>query len=403
MPHTRSVAINIFIGTGSRYESENEAGVAHFIEHVCFKGTHRRPSSLEICSVIEGYGGMINAGTDKEITVYWAKVAQNHFRSALDVLADIILNATFDPAEIEKERLVIAEEIHSSLDSPAQRACLLIDELLWPNHPLGRDIAGTNESLAVIDRPLMMSYLAREYQPGNTVVAIAGGIDEDRVLQMVEKTLGHWQPGPPRPGYLPYVPSPGRTVRIERKDTEQTQLCLAVPGLAVTDSDRFTLGILNVILGEGMSSRLFSTIRDSLGLAYHIQSFAEHFKDTGAWTIVAGVDNNNLKVAITAILEQLARLKESIPEEELTKAKELYKGRTLLRMEDSRNVAGWMGAQEILHDYAYTVDEVLTRVDAITTDDLKRIARKLIVPEQLRLAVVGPVDPDTHLEDLLKL
>lgn len=403
MPHTRSVAINFFIGTGSRYESEPEAGVSHFIEHVCFKGTKRRPSSLDICSVIEGYGGMINAGTDKELTVYWAKVAQAHFRSALDVLSDILLHATFDPIEIEKERQVIAEEIHMTLDSPAQRVGLLIDDLLWPNHPLGRDIAGTQESLAAIDRPLMMNYLEREYRPGNVVLSIAGGIDEDKVIQLVDRTLGKWKPGPARPGFLPYQPSPGRAIHIERKDTEQTQLCLSVPGLAITDEDRFVLGILNIILGEGMSSRLFSTIRDNLGLAYSIQSFAEHFLDTGAWTIAAGVENNKLKVAVNAILEQFALLKDGIPEEELTRAKELYKGRTLLRMEDSRNVAGWMGAQEILHDYAYTVDEVLGRVDSITTDDLQRIAKRLLVSEQLRCAVVGPIDPDTPLDDILKL
>jgi predicted Zn-dependent peptidase len=403
MPHTRSVAINFFIGAGSRYETEKQAGISHFIEHVCFKGTEKRPTSTEIATVIEGVGGMLNAGTDKELTIYWCKVAQPHFASALDVMADILLNSKFDPAEIEKERQVIIEEINMSLDYPAQRVSMLIDEIMWPGHPLGRDIAGSRESVTAISREMMLDYLARQYQPAKTVLAIAGAINHRETVEAVNKATAGWAKQLPTARYKPYKSKAGRRVLIERRDTEQTQLCLALPGLSITHPERFKLDVLNIILGEGMSSRLFIEIRDKLGLAYSIQSYAEHFLDTGAMAISAGVDNKNLAVAVKAILEELARLKESIPEAELTKAKELFKGRILLRMEDSRSVSGWTGSQEILTGEILTVDEVIAIVDAITAEELKKVAGELLVGERLHMAAVGPIDPDGNWEDLLTL
>ncbi len=403
MPHTRSVSISFFIGTGSRYETGEQAGISHFIEHVCFKGTKKRPTSAEICTVIEGVGGMLNAGTDKELTIYWCKVAQPHFASALDVLVDILVNSTFDPVEIEKERRVIIEEINMSLDYPSQRVSMLIDELLWPDHVLGRDIAGSRESVAAITRDMMLDYLAKEYQPANAVLAIAGDIEHREVVDAVSQVVAGWAKRQPRLDYTPYREKIGRRVLIEKRDTEQTQLCLAMPGLSITHPERFKLDLLNVILGEGMSSRLFTEIRDKLGLAYSIHSYAEHLLDTGAIGVSAGVDNKNLSVAVRAILEELSRLKELIPETELSKAKELSKGRLWLRMEDSRSVSGWMGGQELLTGKILTLDEVIAIIDAITAEELRKLAGELLVGEGLRLAVVGPISPDEPLEDLLKL
>jgi len=403
MPHTRSVSISFFIGTGSRYETDEQAGISHFIEHVCFKGTKKRPTSAEICTVIEGVGGILNAGTDKELTIYWCKVAQPHFASALDVLADILVNSTFDSREIEKERQVIIEEINMSLDSPAQRASMLIDDLMFPGHALGRDIAGSKESVAAITRDMMLDYLSGQYQPGNIVLAIAGDIDQLEAAGAVSRAVDGWTGRQSHIEYKPYLEKTGRKVLVEKRDTEQTQLCLALPGLSIEHPDRFKLDLLNVILGEGMSSRLFTEIRDKLGLAYSIHSYAEHFLDTGAFMVSAGVDNKNLKVAVKAILEELSRLKELIPEEELAKAKELSKGRLWLRMEDSRSVSGWMGGQELLTGKILTVDEVVAIIDAITAEELRKLAGELLAGKKLRLAVVGPVSPDEPLEDLLKL
>jgi predicted Zn-dependent peptidase len=403
MPNARSVAISFFVGTGSRYETDEQAGISHFIEHVCFKGTEKRPTATDVTTVIEGVGGMLNAGTDKELTIYWCKVAIPHFLSALDVMADILLNSKFDPMEIEKERQVIIEEINMSLDSPAQRVSMLLDNIMWPDHPLGRDIAGSKESVAAISRKMMLEYLGGQYGPENAVLAIAGGLQHNEIIDAVSRVTKDWLKKGKYVNYKPYKTNPGRRVLIEKRDTEQTQLCLALPALSIVHPDRFKLDLLNVILGEGMSSRLFTEIRDKLGLAYSIQSYAEHFLDTGAMTVSAGVDNKNLKVAVRAILNELARLKEPIPEAELNKAKELFKGRILLRMEDSRSVAGWMGSQEILTGDILTVDEVIKIIEAITTGDLHELAGELLVGDKLRLAAVGPVSPDEPLEDLLKL
>jgi predicted Zn-dependent peptidase len=404
MPHTRSVSICFFVGAGSRYETGRQAGISHFTEHLLFKGTEKRPTPAEICAAVEGVGGILNAGTDKELTIYWCKVAQPHFALAFDVLADMLLNSRFDPEDIEKERQVIIEEINMSLDSPSQRVGMLIDELLWPAHPLGRDIAGSKKSVSGITREMLLGYLARRYQPGNTVLAIAGAIRPREVIEMVRRATAGWKDGSPRPGkYAPYLEKPFRRVLIEKRDTEQVQMILALPGIALTHPDRFKIDLLNIVLGEGMSSRLFTEIRDKLGLAYSIQSYAEHFLDTGTLTVSAGVDEKNLRVAVRAILEELAKLKEVIPEAELTKAKELFKGRLLLRLEDSRSVAGWMGGQEVLTGRILTVDEVVAAVEAVTAGEIQKLAGELLAGEKLRLAVVGPVKPDEPLEDLLKL
>ncbi|MFQ6121853.1 MAG: M16 family metallopeptidase [Dehalococcoidales bacterium] len=403
MPHTRSVAIGFFIGAGSRYETEAHAGISHFLEHLCFKGTSKRPTAREISTAIEGVGGILNGGTDKELTVYWCKVAQPYFHLALDVLVDMLLNSKFDPPDIETERQVIIEEINMSNDSPSLRVATLIDELLWPEHPLGRDIAGNKESVSTITRDILLGYLASQYQPSNTVVTIAGDIQHQKAINAVNQTLGNWTNQQPRPGYLAYKERTVRRFRIENRDTEQVHLCLALPGLPLLHPKRFTLDLLNVILGEGMSSRLFTEIRDKLGLAYSINSYVDHFFDTGSIIISAGVEVKNLQIAIKAILEQLSQLKEPIPDSELVKVKEFSKGRLLLRMEDSRNVAGWMGGQEILTGRILSVDEVMSIIDAITAEELQQLARELLVGSQLRLAVVGPVPPDEPLEELLKL
>ena len=403
MAHTLSVSICVFIGVGSRYETEAQAGISHFIEHLLFKGTSKRPAAKEISEAIEGVGGILNGGTDRELTVYWCKVAQPHFLSSLEVLVDMLLNSRFDPQDIERERQVIIEEINMSMDSPQHWVNILIDKLLWPEHPLGRDVAGNKQSVAAITREMMLDYLAGQYQPSNTVVTIAGNIQHQEMVTAVSQALGNWTNQQEFAGYSAYKEQPARRLCIETRDIEQAHLCLALPGLSLLHPKRFTLDLLNVILGEGMSSRLFVEIRDKLGLAYSIHSYAEHFLDSGSVTVYAGVEPKNLTVAIRAILEQLSQLKETVPESELSKAKELTKGRLLLRMEDSRNVAGWMGGQEILTGRILSVEEVVSIIDAITAEELKQLAQELLIGSQLRLAVVGPVTKDEPLEEHLKL
>lgn len=403
MPHTQSVCLAFFIGIGSRYETETEAGTSHFIEHLCFKGTERRPTSKEISEAIEGVGGILNGGTNKELTTFWCKVASPHFSLALDILTDLLRYSKFEPSEVERERQIIIEEINMSLDLPQHRVDMLIDELLWPGQPLGRDIAGNKETVTTLTRQQLLDYFASHYLPNNTVISVAGNIHQERVTDLVHHTLANWSKGelinPLHADNHQSTPH----LRLESKDTEQSHLCLGLRGVSFFHPDRFALDLLNVILGEGMSSRLFINIRDRRGLAYDIHSYVSHFRDTGSIIIYAGVQPKQVKSALMAILEELSQLKDGIPEAELTKAKELSKGRLLLRLEDSRNVAGWSGVQEILLGQVLSVDEVLSKVDSITTEDLKRIARELFITEKLNLAIVGPVSKEEPLAELLKL
>jgi len=374
MPAVRSVTICVLVGTGSRYEVDAMAGASHFIEHLLFRGTPRRPEARDISEAIEGLGGILNGGTDKEATVYWCKVAQIH------------------------------EEINISYDSPSQRVSQLIDGLLWPGHPLGRDIAGDKQSVNAITRDDLIDYMKLQYLPANTVISVAGNIEHKKVISTVNQCLGGWSGGKSTAGFKAYRKQPNPRLHIEKRDIEQVHMCLALPGLSIFHPRRFILDLLNVILGEGMSSRLFCEIRDRLGLAYSISSFVEHLSDTGAIVVYAGVEPKNLKLAIRVVLEQLSLLKEeTVSEQELTKAREMAKGRLLLRMEDSRSVAGWLGGQEVLTGRILDIDQIVAIIDAITADEIKEMAKELLTGNQLRLALVGPVAEDEDLVDLLKL
>ncbi len=327
MPQTRSASIMIFVGVGSRYETDRLGGISHFIEHVFFRGTEKRPTSCDISAAIEGVGGVLNAATDRETTVYWCKVPQPHFELGLDVLCDMLLNARFEKEDIEKERTVIIEEINMSYDAPASRVSLLIDELLWPDHPLGRDIAGTKQSVGGISRANLLSYISQRYLPTRIVVSIAGNVEHDEAVEAVKKQLGRWTGPGQAKAFKPYVPKPGPRIKVEHRDIEQTHLCLALPGLSTFDPRHYTLDTMNVILGEGMSCRLFTHVRDVLGLAYSVHSYVEHLTDTGSLTVYAGVDTSKLDLALEAIVHELTRLRdEYLPETELTKAKEQAKG-----------------------------------------------------------------------------
>lgn len=399
MSHVKSVAIGVFIGAGSRYENAEQAGTSHFIEHMCFKGTRRRPTSREISEAIEGVGGILNGATDKELTIYWCKVAGPHLSLAIDVLADMLSHSKFDSEEMEKERQVIIEEINMCYDSPQHRADLLIDEVMWPNQALGRDVAGTKTTVGNLTRGVMLSYCGAQYLANNTVVSVAGDVTHQEVVGSLEEAFGHWRSDTKQPLYAADLQRQPN-LRVERRDTEQAHLCLAVPGLSFGHPDRFVLDLLNTVLGEGMSSRLFLEIRENKGLAYAINSYANHFQDAGQWTIYAGIDPGHLSACVEAIVAEFDRLKGGIPEDELKKAKEFCKGRLMLRMEDTRSVVGWLGGQQLLLGSILTVDQVVSIIDSAQVDDLLRVAEELLVPEKIKLAVVGPVSED-DVRDLI--
>ena len=403
MPHSRSVCLAILVGAGSCYESEEEAGISHFAEHLFFKGTQRRPTSKEITQDIEGVGGIINAGTDKELTIFWCKVASSHFPVALDVLSDLLLNSRFDNKEIERERGVISEEIKMSLDLPQQRVNALIDELLWPEQPLGREVIGYKETVSSITRKQLLDHVARRYMPNNTVLSIAGNIQYDEAMAQIEPLFDKWVAGELATGYITNANQTEARLRIEPKDIEQAHLCLAIHGFSYSHPQRFTLDLLNTVLGGGMSSRLFTEIREHRGLAYDIHSYTEHFLNSGSFTIYAGVDPNKTEIAVGAILEELSKIKQGITASELTRAKELSKGRLHLRLEDSRNVALWYGSQEILMQQILDIDDVISIVDDITIAELKEVAEEILTESGLNLAITGPVKEETPPRQLLKI
>lgn len=403
MPHTRSVSISVYVGAGSRYETAPEAGISHFVEHLCFKGTEKWPSAKEIAEVIDNVGGILNAGTDRELTTYYCKVARPHFEIALDLLIDMLCSSRFDPEEVEKERQVILEELASINDSPSQQVDVLIDQIMWPDQPLGWDVAGTPESVASITRDQTYKYLRCQYVPNNMVIAVAGNVAHEEVVHLIERALGSIQPGTPQSWYPAVNGVRGPRLGLLAKKTEQAHLSIAVRGVPLGHPDRYALDLASVILGEGMSSRLFIELREKRGLCYDVHSYVSHFLDTGAFTIYAGVDPARAEEATAALLEELARLREGVPEEELTKAKELTKGRLFLRMEDTRAVSGWLGAQELLLGQVKSVDEAVEEMERVTVEDLKRIANVLLVSDQLYFAAVGPFRSDKRFAALLKL
>jgi predicted Zn-dependent peptidase len=401
LPHTRSVSINIFIGAGSRYESDEIAGVSHFLEHMLFKGTKRRPTAREISEEIEGIGGVMNAGTDKELTVYWAKVGDHRFAATLDILADSLLNSLLDPTELEKEREVILEELAMTEDSPADIVNILIDEVVWPHQPLGRDTGGTPDSVKKTTRDEVVRYLEQLYVPQNTVVAVAGNVTHAEVVDRVSEYLGNWESRPFGTWYPAQIPDDTPRLRLRSKKTEQAHFCLATPGLSAAHPDRYVLDVLNAVLGEGMSSRLFLEIRERRSLCYDVHSYVNHYLDTGSTVVNAGVDPSKLDEALKATVEELLKMTDTVPEKELTKAKEFIKGRLQLRMEDTRAVASWLGGQELLRREILTVDDVLEIVDGVSAQSLKRVANELWRTDAFRLAVVGPFRSEARFQKLL--
>ena len=400
MPHSHSVSIAFLIGTGSCYEKQEEKGISHFIEHMCFKGTKHRPTAMHITREIEGLGGIINASTDKESTVFWSKVASKHFPIALDVLSDLVLNSKFDTEEMDKERNVVIEEIKMNLDLPQQRVNMLIDELLWPNQVLGNDIAGTKESVSSLTRDQLSNYFSNRYVPNNTVLSIAGNIQHEQLITKLKTVIDGWTAREATKDYISNDMQNAPRLCMETKVGVQTHLCLAVHGFSYFHPQRFVLDLLNTVLGGGMSSRLFIEIRERRSLAYDITSYVDHRYNSGAFIVYAGVDPNNTQVTTEAILEELSKLKQGITTDELNRAKELSKGRLLLRLEDSRNVALWLGSQQLLTGQILEINEVTKIIDAITIDDLKQVAKNLLSTDKINLAIVGPDNDNPSIEYL---
>jgi predicted Zn-dependent peptidase len=395
MPERLSASLVLMFAGGSRLEDDRLAGVSHFIEHLYFKGTARRPTSKEIADAIEGIGGFINASTDKELTAYWARVPAEHLELGLDVLFDIITNSKLTPADVERERMVILEELKMYQDQPQDHVQNLFEEVIWPGHPLGRDIAGTLTSVAHLTRDDILEYANAHYRLPNLVVGAAGMVDDAQVLEGVRSRLslpadldGALEPQPP-------APLTGPTVLLRRQRTEQAHICLGVRALSYLHPDRYVFDLMNTVLGEGMSSRLFLNIRERLGLAYDVHSFTQKHRDTGYLGIYLGVDPKNAHRAVEASLAQLNMLRErEVEQEELDRAKEFTKGRLRLELETTNGVAFWLTYQQLVMGEIRTLDYELETVDAITAADIRKVAGDLL-NAPIQMAVIGPFAKST--------
>jgi predicted Zn-dependent peptidase len=390
MPERQSASLVFMFGGGSRLEDERLAGVSHFIEHLFFKGTRRRPSAKEIADAIEGVGGFINASTDKELTAYWTRVPAEHLQLGLDVLSDIVSNSKLSPEDVERERMVILEELKMYQDQPQDYALNLLEEIIWPGHPLGRDIAGTEQSVARLTRDDILEYADAHYRLPNLVIGMAGAIDEREMLAAASSGLklssepdGVLSPEPP-------APLNGSHVLLRRKRTEQAHICLGVRALSYTHPDRYALDLLNTVLGEGMSSRLFLNIRERLGLAYDVHSFTQKHRDTGHLGVYIGVDPKKAVEAIRAVIAEMHALSENeLTAEELERAKEFTKGRVRLDLEATNGVAFWLTYQELLMGEIRSIEDELSLVDAVTASDIKRVASS-VLGSPIQMAVIGP-------------
>jgi predicted Zn-dependent peptidase len=314
----------------------------------------------------------------------------------------MIRGSLYDQDEMERERKVIIEELAAVNDSPAQKVDVLIDEAVWPGEPLGRDIGGTRDSVNGITRDMILRYVEDQYAPNNVVLAVAGDLDHKDVVAAVESAVGDWTSTTPR-SWIPSLPGERESVVVlDNRRTEQAHFCLALRGLSSRHPDRYALGLLNVVLGEGMSSRLFLELRERQGLAYDVHSSVSHFLDDGAVVVYAGVEPARINDAVSRAMAELNRMREAVPEDELEKARAMTKGRLLLRTEDTRSMAGWVGAQELLNQEIKTVDDIVAKIDSITVDDVHRVANDIIAMDRLNLAVVGPFRSQARFERLLR-
>ncbi len=397
MPHARSVALSLYVQAGSRFEASPEAGLSHFVEHLCFKGTARRPRPQDISAEIDAVGGSINAATEREYTVYYAKVTPEHTHQTLDILGDMLRHSLYIPAEVERERDVILEELAAVEDAPDEQAGIALDGLLWPGQPHGRDIAGSPETVSTISQERLTRYWRDQYVANGCVLAIAGAITEADGLALARSLFADWQSGTPGTWERNQL-SIGERVRLLGKETEQAHLTMGFLGVGAQDPGRYALGTLSVIVGEGMSSRLFTLLREELALCYDVRSSLTQLLDTGAFTVSAGVDPSKAAESLREIASELRRARQPVTTAELERAKGLLSSRIQLHMEDTQAVAGWYGARAARDLPILTPEQTIERYQAVTIDDVQAVAQTVLTDEGMRIAVVGPF---TSADELL--
>ncbi|OGG86796.1 hypothetical protein A2V95_01475 [Candidatus Kuenenbacteria bacterium RBG_16_41_7] len=391
MPHSHGVTSGIFVNVGSRFETDKQAGISHFAEHMFYKGTKKRPTPADISRAIEAVGGYTNAATSQDYTFFYNRVPARHVHFALDFLADIINHSLFDQAAIKREKSVILEELNMYLDTPTRYIYDLIMKTVWPDNSLGRDIIGRRASLAAVTRASFMPYLRNTYQPQNMVLAVAGQVSHAEVVQDAKKYFARNKNGRLLKFKKVITGQTKARVLIHSKTTDQAHLCLAVPALPRGHQLENPLALLETILGGGMSSRLFLNIREKRGLCYYINSFSEKFADTGIFGISAGLNTGKIQEAIKAILAELdliSRVK--VSQAELNKAKEYLSGNIRLQLDSTENMAIYYGSQALFYQRIKTPEQRIKELLQVKENDIMALARKLFQKNRFNLAVIGP-------------
>ena len=402
LEHAQSVTCYIMLAAGSRYENAGNRGIAHFAEHMFFKGTERRPTAKDIALEVDRFGGEFNAFTSKEYTGYYIRCAGEQRDQALDVLVDMIRNSKFDSEELEREKGVIVEEMNMYFDTPRDYVSSVYDELLFGDNPLGWETLGTKETVTGATRETFIDYLSSWYRPARMVVGVAGMTGDD-LLPRLEELLGDLEQsdtGKPAPAAVERSAEP--RVRIHAKDSDQANVCLGVPSYPLDHPDRYALQLLGTVLGTGMSSRLFLEVRERRGLAYYVYALNSSFTDAGTLVSQAGVDLKRADEAVGVIAKEFKRIgEEPVPVDELEKARALAKGRFVLQTESPNGLLLYGLRREVLEGRAVEPSELLAGLDAVTVEDVHRVGQDVIAGQGLRLAVIGPFDDASPFEQLL--
>ncbi len=405
MKETKAVTALVLVKVGSRFETKNINGASHFVEHLMFKGTPRRPTTQILSQELDSIGADYNAFTTKDHTGYYIRASSQHMPLLLDMLSDMLFNSKFEATEMEKERGVIVEEINMYEDNPLMHMEDLFEETVYGDHPLGWNIAGPREVIRNVTREQLFGYYKRHYQPANMLLVLAGNIPA-KTKSLIQKYFASQASTKFKPEKFVVAQSDQRQshARVKHKDTEQVQMALGFPAYSLFDKRVYPLSLLSVIMGGNMSSRLFINIREKQGLCYFIRASVNVYEDTGNLMIQAGLDKKRIKEAITAILNELKLARgRGVTAQELRKAKDYLKGKLILDLESSENVAGWIGKQEMLRKQIISPAEQMKRLERVTVSDIAKVSNELLRTDRANLALIGPYQDSTEFMPLLKL
>jgi len=397
-----SATVLVLVGAGSRYEEKNKAGLSHFLEHMIFKGTKKRPSAFEISSLVDSVGAENNAFTGKDHTGYYIKIQNRHLELAFDILSDTLKNSLYLEEEINRERGTIIEEINLYEDTPLYKIDDIFYQVLYDDTPLGWSIAGSKETVSNIQREDFLNYTKRMYQAKDMVLVIAGKFNEGEVRRLSEKYFSSIIEGE-KEKLEKFIGTQDKPrVKVVNKKTDQAHLYLGYPAFSYHDTDRAALNVVSAILGGGMSSRFFIQVRERRGLAYYVRSSTDYYEETGLIAASAGVNLHKINEAVKVLLEEFNKTKNGdVKEEELRKAKEFIKGRVALRLENSRSVAGWFGEKLLLEGKIETPDEIFEKIEKVTVSDIERVANRIFDQNKINLAVIGPYEDEKRFLELI--